>query len=236
MHQFHLPKLTPRQARRFAQAIGKLAKTDRVDAGMGAGMGAVLDLSPQTPATSELHDMRELRAARRALIKDQTAARTRLATASAGSVKTILWRRLRQITKDIDRIDATLRNLSHLDATCARKVAILASIPGIGQLAAITLLIDVPEIGKHGQQAGRQLGWTGPSLAKFREMAGRRKDPRWSGAVAQSSVHASARSHTREPGHDKKVQSAHQCRKREKGRADRHHAEVARHGKCLTTR
>src|SRR5271169_6736473 len=37
-------KVNPRQARRFAQATGKLAKTDRCDALMLARMGAVLDL------------------------------------------------------------------------------------------------------------------------------------------------------------------------------------------------
>lgn len=141
-------KVDPKQARRFAQAIGKLARTDRVDAAMLARKGAVLDLSPQTRAAPELHDMLELLATRRAIMKDQTAARTRLATASLGTVRTIfLRRRLRQIIKDIDQIDDALRNLSHLDPTFARKAAILASIPGIRQLTAITLLIDMPEIG-----------------------------------------------------------------------------------------
>ncbi len=155
-------KVNPKQARRFAQATGKLAKTDRVDAAMLAKMGAALDLSPQTPATTELHDMRELLAARRALIKDQTAARTRLATASVGSVQTILKRRLRQIAKDIEQIDEALRNLSDLDATFGRKVAILASIPGIGQLTAITLLIDMPEIGSMDNKQAASLAGPAP--------------------------------------------------------------------------
>ncbi|ATG41757.1 IS110 family transposase [Phaeobacter piscinae] len=155
-------KVNPKQARRFAQAIGKLAKTDRVDAAMLAKMGAVLDLSPQTPATPELHDMRELLAARRALIKNQTAARTRLATASVGSVQTILKRRLKQIVKDIDQIDDALRNLSGRDMTFARKVAILASIPGIGQLTAITLLIDMPEIGGMDNKQAASLAGLAP--------------------------------------------------------------------------
>ncbi len=40
-------KVNPRQARRFAQATGRLAKTDRIDAAMLARMGHVLDLEPQ---------------------------------------------------------------------------------------------------------------------------------------------------------------------------------------------
>lgn len=155
-------KVNPKQARRFAQAIGTLAKTDRVDAAMLAKMGAVLDLPPQTPATQELHDMRELLAARQALIKDQSAARTRLGTASVASVQTILKRRLRQIAKDIEQIDNALSSLSILDATFARKVAILASIPGIGALTAITLLIDMPEIGNMENKQAASLAGLAP--------------------------------------------------------------------------
>ncbi len=155
-------KVNPKQARRFAQAIGKLAKTDRVDAAMLAGMGAVLNLSPQVPSTQELHEMRELLAARRGLIKDQTAARTRLGTASVVSVQTILKRRLRQIAKDIDKIGQSLRNLSDRDSTFARKIAILGSIPGIGKLTAITLLIDMPEIGNMDNKQAASLAGLAP--------------------------------------------------------------------------
>ena len=42
-------KVNPRQARRFAEATGRLAKTDRVDAIMLAKMGAILGLKPMSP-------------------------------------------------------------------------------------------------------------------------------------------------------------------------------------------
>ena len=42
-------KVNPCQARRFAQATGKLAKTDRCDALMLARMGTALDLQPRAP-------------------------------------------------------------------------------------------------------------------------------------------------------------------------------------------
>ena len=46
-------KVNPRQARRFAEATGKLAKTDRLDAAILARMGAMLELEAR-PARSEL--------------------------------------------------------------------------------------------------------------------------------------------------------------------------------------
>lgn len=64
-------KVNPRQARRFAEATGRLAKTDRVDAVMLAKMGAVLELEAQKPTSENLHELKELMTARRAPIKDQ---------------------------------------------------------------------------------------------------------------------------------------------------------------------
>src|SRR5258708_40246054 len=46
-------KVNPRQARRFAEATGKLAKTDRLDAAILARMGAVLELEAR-PARNEV--------------------------------------------------------------------------------------------------------------------------------------------------------------------------------------
>jgi transposase len=73
-------KVNPKQARRFAQAIGRLAKTDSVDARMLARMGVVLDLAPQGIEGEDVHDLRELLTARRAMVKDQITAKTRLAS------------------------------------------------------------------------------------------------------------------------------------------------------------
>lgn len=64
-------KVNPKQARRFAQAIGRLAKTDSVDARMLARMGVVLELTPQDVEGEDVHDLRELLTARRALVKDR---------------------------------------------------------------------------------------------------------------------------------------------------------------------
>ena len=92
-------KVNPRQARRFAEATGRLAKTDRVDAIMLARMGAVLELEAQKPRSENLHELKELMTARRALIKDQTAARTRLATTTLSLIKRQINARLLQITE-----------------------------------------------------------------------------------------------------------------------------------------
>ncbi|MEL7446338.1 MAG: transposase [Pseudomonadota bacterium] len=58
-HGFPLAKVNPKNARRFAEAVGRLAKTDRVDALMLARMGRALDLE-RHPAPPEKHLFSEI--------------------------------------------------------------------------------------------------------------------------------------------------------------------------------
>ena len=129
-------KVNPKQARRFAQATGRLAKTDRVDAAMLARMGAVLSLEPQAPPGKSLHDLKELLSARRALVKDQTAARTRQATATLLLIKRQLDARLKQIDTDVGKIDAAMAEIVAQDAPMSERMAILQSITGVGRVTA----------------------------------------------------------------------------------------------------
>src|SRR5262249_44820289 len=59
-------KVNPRQARRFAEATGKLAKTDTIDAANLARMGAVLELEVRPPRSETIHELKELYVAREA--------------------------------------------------------------------------------------------------------------------------------------------------------------------------
>ena len=127
-------KVNPKQARRFAQASGKLAKTDRVDSEMLARMGVALQLTPKTLYSENLYDLRELLAARRALIKDRTAAKTRRATSTVELIKAQLDKRLRHIAGDISKIDAQMMDVARKDQNMAKRMEQLISIPGIGML------------------------------------------------------------------------------------------------------
>lgn len=142
---FH--KVNPKQARRFAQAVGKLAKTDGVDARMLARMGTALELAPQDAETEDAHDLRELLTARRALVKDQVAAKTRLATAINPLIQRQLNRRIEDIIVDIKALDDEIAQIAKTRGSLADRIARLTTIPGIGRLTATTMLIDMPELG-----------------------------------------------------------------------------------------
>ena len=154
--KYHVPyvKVNPRQARRFAEATGKLAKTDRVDAAMLAKMGAVLDLIAQEPKPEKINILRELLTARRALTKDSAAAKTRAQTVMHSILKQQIQARQKQISSQIKQIDKIIAEMISLDDILSRKFAILISIPGIGQATAFAMLIEMPELGTMtGKQA-----------------------------------------------------------------------------------
>jgi transposase len=148
-------KVNPRRARRFAQAAGKLAKTDRCDALMLARMGAALELEPNLPLSPTVETMTELVKARDALVKDRVAVLNRQAVAVATLIKRQLVQRLRQIDGQIEAIDRRLKTLRKADAEVSARFDILTSIPSFGDGTANGLMVDTPELGRidHEQAA-----------------------------------------------------------------------------------
>ena len=99
-------RVNPRHARRFAEATGRLAKTDRVDARMLARFGAVLEPECRPLRSETLDQLAELVAARRALVKDRTAILNRQKTLRVTLLARQAARRLTQIDAQIKAIDA----------------------------------------------------------------------------------------------------------------------------------
>ena len=84
-------KLNPARVRRFAQALGTHAKTDRVDARLIARMGAMIEPRPQAPAPAIFVELHELRLACAALLRERTGAER------AGQ-RTLAWLRRQHTT------------------------------------------------------------------------------------------------------------------------------------------
>jgi transposase len=167
-----MAKINPRQARRFAEAIGKLAKTDAIDAAMLARFGALLTPQIHTPVSQTLDEMRELQNARTALVKDRTATLNRQKQMRIAILKRLATQRLKQIDNQLRAIDAALAALRDADAALKTRFDILLSIPGIGASTAFAMLIEMPEIGTlEGPQAA--------SLAGLAPLA--RDSGKWSG-------------------------------------------------------
>lgn len=170
-------KVNPRQARRFAEATGKLAKTDRLDAAMLARMGALLQLEIRPAPDETLAELKQLHIAREALVKDRTAAKNRGKTLTLVLLKRQNAERLKHIERQITALEVEIEARIQANAPLAQRFQSLTSIPGIARLTAFVLLIEMPELGtmEPGQAASlsglapvaRQSGrWTGKAFIR----------------------------------------------------------------------
>jgi transposase len=163
-------KVNPRQARRFAQALGRLAKTDRIDAGMLARMGHVLDLEPQGEKQG---DLSALTSARQALVKDRNALLARRSTTGHALVLSQLDRRRAAIEADIAEIDAALAELVRADDGLRARASILVSIPGLAAVSATTILAEMPELGTLGNKQAAAMAGVAPITRSSGQWRGR---------------------------------------------------------------
>jgi transposase len=155
-------RLHPTRARRFAEATGRLAKTDRVDAAMLARMGALLAPAPAAPKPRVQAELSELHRARAALQRDQLAAANRAGVAALPLLRRQAMRAARAAERAIAEVDAAIAALVAGDPELARKAAILASIPGVGAATAAAILAEMPEIGRLDPREAASLAGLAP--------------------------------------------------------------------------
>ncbi len=140
--------INPRQARDFARCMGKLAKTDRIDAQALRGFAALLDAQGHEPRVLADEQQRELTALvvrRRQLVAMLVAERQRLALAHAKAKPSILFI-MDAIAAQLSDVDGQLKE--HVLLHHADLAALLTSVKGVGPTTASTLLAQLPELGK----------------------------------------------------------------------------------------
>jgi len=151
--------VNPLRARLFAEATGKLAKTDAVDARLLAVMGAALEPAHTPPPPVALEELGELVNARSTAMAERTALRNRLAAAGTAFLKTELRRRCEACQRHLERLDAQIERRILAEPDLARRYTILCSIPGIGPVTAASFLTGLAELGDcSGKQAAMLAG------------------------------------------------------------------------------
>jgi len=146
-------RVNPERARAFARAAGYLAKTDKVDARMLAAMGQSLVLPAAAPGDAVREELAGLHKRRDQLVECRKQERTRAHDAPAAILATI-DRHLAYLDGAIREIEAAAAALIARNAALVATQRLLLSVPGIGQITAMTLLALMPEL---GQRAGGSL-------------------------------------------------------------------------------
>ena len=139
--------VNPVSIRRYAQAIGVLAKTDKIDASVIARFAATIqpEIKPIPDKQSRL--IKDLLVRRTQLLEMQTMEKNRLQIlpkALHRSIKTLLCSLETQIKTITKQIDEAVMQVKHWRT----KTEILTSVPGVGKVLAYTLLSELPELGE----------------------------------------------------------------------------------------
>ena len=135
--------VNPRQARRFAEATGKLAKTDAIDAAVLAHFAEAVN-PPARPLPDA--DTAALLARRRQLVGMRTAEANRLPHAPPAAARDIrdhvAW-----LDGQLGRVDGELAAAVQASPAWRAKDDLLRTAPGVGPVVSRTLLTELPELG-----------------------------------------------------------------------------------------
>ncbi len=166
--------VNPLRARLFAEAVGQLAKTDRLDARVLALMGQALEPSALAPAPEALEALQELARARASAKADETALSNQRGASQTAFLKAELGRRLKILAGHIERLDAEIERRLGADPALKRRYDILVTIPGVGPVAAVALVIGLPELGACSGKAATLLAGLAPLACDSGDKAGER--------------------------------------------------------------
>jgi transposase len=138
--------VNPRQARDFAKAAGRLAKTDRIDAQVLARFAGAVGPRPSVLPDEEARVLQDILVRRRQLLEMIVAEKNRLQMASEAVAKRIAAH-VRWLEKELGRVDRELDEAVRESETWRANEELLRSVPGVGPVLARTLLAELPELG-----------------------------------------------------------------------------------------
>jgi len=144
--------INPRNAREFARATGRLAKTDVIDAHVLARFGEAVKppLRPLPDAATQ--ELNALVTRRHQLVEMLTAEKNRLGQAVAKAVRTGIQEHIRWLEKRLADIDRDLADAIGRTPVWREKDELLRSVKGVGPVLSTTLLAGLPELGSLGRK------------------------------------------------------------------------------------
>lgn len=173
--------VNPRQVRDFAKAMGMLAKTDKVDAGVLALFGERIRPEPRGVPEKEVRELDALITRRTQLNEMLTAEKNRMGVAPRTMRPSIL-EHVRWMESQVKEREAELNQVIQASPIWRAREDLLTSVPGIGDVTAQSLIAMLPELGHvTAKRAAALVG-----IAPFARDSGPKKGKRsiWGGRAS----------------------------------------------------
>jgi transposase len=139
--------VNPRQIRDFARALGRLAKTDQLDAHTIALFAERMQPPPTLPRSENAEKLRALTARRDQVRSLLVQEQNRLARTADKFVRKLIEKSLRSFERQRKTLDTEIARVIQQDAQFQATAEILQSVPGIGATTAAVLVAELPELG-----------------------------------------------------------------------------------------
>ena len=171
---FAVAVVNPRQARDFARALGKLAKTDRIDARTLAQFAQLGHARPceKVPENRLLLD--DLVTRRRQVTAMLASEKVRWQVPQDKSTRAMIARVIRMLEQQREDLDRRIAALIESDDDWRNKRELLASVPGVGATTASQLIAALPELGKLNRRQIAALVGVAPVNRDSGQFRGRR--------------------------------------------------------------
>jgi transposase len=175
--------VNPRQTRDFARALGRLEKTDKVDALVLALFAERMKPEIRDPVDPALEEVRQWLTRRRQLVEMLVAEKNR-AQQAAGGVKRDIKAHIDWLKKRLRDMEKELSGMMKGCSTWDAKVELIDAHRGLGRLSSMILIAEIPELGKltrrqiaklvgvaplsqdSGKRRGKRATWGGRSAAR----------------------------------------------------------------------
>lgn len=135
------------RVRRFAEALGLKAKTDRIDARLIARFVQTLPGRAVRP-DARAQALAELVDARRALCEEQVRVGNQAAQVRDPMLRRMAQRRVNRLRADVVLLEKRLAGAVAADPELADRDRRLRSVPGVGPVLSWTLMAHLPELGR----------------------------------------------------------------------------------------
>jgi transposase len=146
--------VSPLKVRRFADAVGQLAKTDEIDARLIAQFAATLKPAVHPIADAKTQIIKDLVVRRRQLTSLRTMEKNRRPIMPE-SLKPSIDRMIDTLDRELESLEQLIQSAVEQHTAWRHKRDLLTSMPGIGRSVASTLIGDLPELGSLSR---RQIG------------------------------------------------------------------------------
>jgi transposase len=161
--------VNPAQVRSFADALGKHAKTDAIDAAVIARFAQASGIEAKPLADAQTRLFADLVARRRQIMAMIVAEEARLKRAAERQLRKSITRLLAALKRELESIDGDLDKQVRASPAWRIKENLLSSVPGVGKRIARTLIAELPELGSLSRRQIAALA----GLAPFTRQSGK---------------------------------------------------------------